>query len=320
LGYCLVPVAFCLTKMKPQLVIILGPTGVGKSEVALIVAEQVEGEIVNADSQLIYCHMDIGTAKPPASVRQEVPHHLIDIIDPDGEFNAARYRELALQVIQKIHARGKKAILCGGTGLYIRALIQGLFVGPAKNTEVRNRLEQEVEEKGVNFIYERLRQVDPDATHWIHPNDRYRIIRALEVFELTGKGISKWQKEHGFRESSVEALKIGLNRDRQDLYALINRRCDEMIARGLVEEVKGLVEKGYSLDLPPLQSVGYRQIGQYLRGELRLDEAISLMKRDTRHLAKRQLTWFRADKEIQWFHPEKEKDKIVTSARKFLGS
>jgi tRNA dimethylallyltransferase len=223
-------------------------------------------------------------------------------------------------VIQEIHARGKKAILCGGTGLYIRALIQGLFVGPAKNTEVRSRLEQEVDEKGVHFIYKRLRQVDPDATHWIHPNDRYRIIRALEVFELTGKGISQWQKEHGFRESAVEALKIGLNRDRQELYGLINRRCDEMIARGLVEEVKGLVEMGYSLDLPPLQSVGYRQIGQYLRGELRLDEAISLIKRDTRHLAKRQLTWFRADKEIQWFHPEKEKDKIVSSAKKFLGS
>jgi tRNA dimethylallyltransferase len=264
--------------------------------------------------------MDIGTAKPPGSVRQEVPHHLIDIVDPDGEFNAALYREAALQVIQEIHARGKKPILCGGTGLYIRALIQGLFVGPAKNTEVRNRLEREVEEKGLNSIYERLRQVDPDATYWIHPNDRYRIIRALEVFELTGKGISQWQKEHGFRENAVDALKIGLNRDRQELYDLINRRCDEMIARGLVREVEGLVEKGYSLDLPPLQSVGYRQIGQYLRGELKLDEAITLMKRDTRHLAKRQLTWFRADKEIQWFHPERDGDRIVLSVKEFLGS
>jgi tRNA dimethylallyltransferase len=306
--------------MKPKLVIILGPTGVGKSEVALVVAPRVEGEIVNADSQLIYRHMDIGTAKPPGSVRQEVPHHLIDIVDPDGEFNAALYREAALQVIQEIHARGKKPILCGGTGLYIRALIQGLFVGPAKNTEVRNRLEREVEEKGLNSIYERLRQVDPDATYWIHPNDRYRIIRALEVFELTGKGISQWQKEHGFRENAVDALKIGLNRDRQELYDLINRRCDEMIARGLVREVEGLVEKGYSLDLPPLQSVGYRQIGQYLRGELKLDEAITLMKRDTRHLAKRQLTWFRADKEIQWFHPERDGDRIVLSVKEFLGS
>lgn len=306
--------------MKPKLVIILGPTGVGKSEVALIVAAQVDGEIVNADSQLVYRHMDIGTAKPPASVRQEMPHHLIDVIDPAGEFNAARYRELALRAIQEIQARGKKAILCGGTGLYIRALTQGLFVGPAKNPEVRSRLEREVEEKGLNLIYEKLRQVDPAATYWIHPNDRYRIIRALEVFELTGKGISQWQKEHGFRETVFETLKIGLNRNRQELYDLINKRCDEMITRGLVEEVKGLAEKGYSLDLPPLLSVGYRQVSQYLRGELSLDEAIVFMKRETRHLAKRQLTWFRADKEISWFHPEKDRDRIVASVREFLGS
>jgi tRNA dimethylallyltransferase len=306
--------------MKPKLVIILGPTGVGKSEVAVDVASQVDGEIINADSQLVYRHMDIGTAKPPASVRQKIPHHLIDVVDPDGEFDAALYRESALKVSQEIQARGKRAILCGGTGLYIRALTQGLFVGPSKNLEVRKRLEQEADEKGLNFIYERLRQVDLDATHWIHPNDRYRIIRALEVFELTGKGISQWQKKHGFRESAFETRKIGLNRDRQELYALINQRCDEMVAKGLMEEVKTLVQRGYGLDLPPLQSVGYRQIGRHLKGEISLEDAVSLMRRDTRRLAKRQLTWFRADKEIDWFHPEKERDKIVASVKKFLGS
>ncbi|HEY3305976.1 MAG TPA: tRNA (adenosine(37)-N6)-dimethylallyltransferase MiaA [Candidatus Binatia bacterium] len=292
--------------MKPKLVVILGPTGVGKSEVAVDIALKVDGEVVNADSQLVNRHMDIGTAKPAVSIRRKVPHHLIDIVDPDGEFNAALYRELALKAIQEISARGKKAIVCGGTGLYLRALIQGLFVGPGKNPEIRKRLEEEAEKKGLSVLYERLREVDPEATRWIHPNDRYRIIRAVEVFQITGKGISLWQKEHGFTDREFEVLKIGLNRERQELYDQINRRCDEMIARGLVEEVKGLVEKGYSLDLPALQSVGYRQIGLYLRGQLSLDEAVTLVKRDTRHLAKRQLTWFRSDKEIRWFRPEEE--------------
>lgn len=306
--------------MKPKLAIVLGATGVGKSEVAIDLALRVDGEIINADSQLVYRHMDIGTAKPPLSVRQTVSHHLIDVVDPDGEFNAAVYRELALETVQQIQARGKKPVLCGGTGLYMRVLTQGLFVGPAKDPEVRNRLEQEAREKGNSFVYERLRRVDPDATHWIHPNDRYRIIRALEVFELTGKGISHWQKEHGFKESAFETLKIGLDRDRKELYDRINQRCDEMMARGLVDEVKGLVNKRYSLDLPPLQSVGYRQIGQYLRGELNLEKAVSLMKRDTRRLAKRQLTWFRADKEIQWFHPERERNKLLGVAGRFFGN
>ena len=290
--------------MKPKLLVILGPTGTGKSEVAIDVALQVDGEVINADSQLVYRHMDIGTAKPPASVRQKVAHHLIDVVDPDGEFNAALYRELALKVIQDITARRKKAIVCGGTGLYMRALTQGLFVGPAKNPEVRKRLEEEARERGSDFLYQRLRQVDPDATDRIHPNDRYRIIRALEVFELTGKGISRWQKEHGFKESAFEVLKIGLNREREELYALINRRCDEMIGRGL--------------DLPALQSVGYRQTGLYLRGRVALDEAVALMKRDTRHLAKRQLTWFRADKEIRWFHPERDRKQILDSVKEFF--
>ncbi|MBI3000668.1 MAG: tRNA (adenosine(37)-N6)-dimethylallyltransferase MiaA [Deltaproteobacteria bacterium] len=306
--------------MKPRVVIILGPTGVGKSEVAIDVALRVEGEVINADSQLVYRHMDIGTAKPPASVRQKVAHHLIDIVDPDGEFNAALYRELALKVIQDVIARRKKAIVCGGTGLYMRALTQGLFVGPAKNPEVRKRLEEEARERGSEFLYERLRQVDPDATDRIHPNDRYRIVRALEIFELTGKGISRWQKEHGFRESAFEVLKIGLNREREELYALINRRCDEMIGRGLVDEVNGLVERGYGLDLPALQSVGYRQIGLYLRGRVALDEAVALIKRDTRHLAKRQLTWFRGDKEIRWFHPERDRKQILDSVKEYFAS
>jgi tRNA dimethylallyltransferase len=303
--------------MKPKLIVILGPTGVGKSAVAVDIALKVGGEVVNADSQLVYRHMDIGTAKPTVSTRRKVPHHLIDIVDPDGEFNAALYRDLALKTVQEISARGKGAIVCGGTGLYLRALIQGLFVGPGKNADVRKRLEEEAQNKGSSVLYERLREVDPEATRRIHPNDRYRIVRALEVFELTGKGISLWQQAHSFGENAFEVLKIGLNRDRQELYDLINRRCDDMIARGFVEEVKRLEERGYSLNLPALQSVGYRQIGLYLRGQLSLDEAAILIKRDTRHLAKRQLTWFRADKKIEWFHPEREREKVLQAVQSF---
>ena len=304
--------------MKPKLLIVLGPTGVGKSAVAVDIALGRGGEVVNADSQLVYRHMDIGTAKPPAAIREKIRHHLIDIVDPDGEFNAALYRELALKAIEDITARGKKALVCGGTGLYLRALLQGIFVGPGKSPEVRARLEAEADEKGVSALHDRLREVDPDATAWIHPNDRYRIVRALEVFELTGKGISRWQKEHGFKETDFRMLKIGLNRERKELYDLINRRADQMIAGGLVEEVKGLIEKGYGLDLPALHSVGYRQVGLYLQGQLGLDEALALIKRDTRHLAKRQLTWFRADKEIRWFHPETERKRIEDVVDQFL--
>lgn len=304
--------------MKPKLVVILGPTGVGKSEVAIDVAREVGGEVVNADSQLVYRYMEIGTAKPSAVARKGVAHHLIDVVDPDDDFNAARYRELALKAIADIGARGKNAIVCGGSGLYLRALLQGIFVGPGKNAALRNRLEEEVDALGLDALHERLRRIDPDAAARIHPNDRHRIVRALEVYEATGKPISGWQTEHGFKESEFYVLKIGLNRERSELYELIDRRTDEMIAAGLVEEVKGLMERGYSLDLPALQSIGYRQIGLYVRGELTLEEAIALIKRDSHHLAKRQLTWFRADKEIQWFDPENDGTKIKWAVKEFF--
>ena len=304
-------------KMKPKLVIILGPTGVGKSEVAIDVALGVGGEIINADSQQVYRAMDIGTGKPTLEKRRKLPHHLIDIVDPDEEFNVALFREKALKSAEAIWSQGKKVVVCGGTGLYIKALTHGLFVGPAKNPEIRKRLEQEAGENGLETLYLRLGRVDPDALPSIHPNDRYRIIRALEVFEMTGKRMSQWQREHGFKESPFEILKIGLNREREDLYGLINRRCEEMVANGFVQEVRGLVDRGYRLDLKPMQSVGYRHMGLYLSGVMGLEEAVSLMQRDTRHLAKRQLTWFRADKEIRWFHPERDKKEILDTARGF---
>jgi tRNA dimethylallyltransferase len=304
--------------MKPKLVVILGPTGVGKSEIAVDAALAVGGEVVNADSQLVYRGMNIGTAKPSETARQGVAHHLIDVVGPNEDFHAARYRELALRAIDEIRARGKNPIICGGSGLYLRALLHGIFLGPAKNAAIRARLEEEAEACGLKALHERLQRLDPRAAAKIHPNDRHRIVRALEVFEVTGKPISDWQTEHGFKESAFYVLKVGLNRDRSELYRLIDERTDEMIAAGLLSEVEGLAASGYGLDLPALQSIGYRQIGLHLRGELTLDHAIALIKRDSHHLARRQLTWFRADKEIRWFDAEKDREKITTAIKEFI--
>jgi tRNA dimethylallyltransferase len=220
--------------------------------------------------------------------------------------------------VRDIHARGKNTLVCGGTGLYIKALLHGLFVGPGRDEQMRLRLEREAQEQGLRSLYRRLKEFDPQSAASIHPNDRHRIIRALEVLELTGKELSRWQSEHGFRESAYETLKIGLDREREGLYALINRRCEEMFALGLVDEVRQLVARGYALDLKPLQSIGYRHAGLYLRGEKSREEALDLMRRDTRKLAKRQLTWFRADKEIHWFHPEKDREQIIKAVASFF--
>jgi tRNA dimethylallyltransferase len=304
--------------VKPKLVIILGPTAVGKSDVALRLAESENGEIVNADSQQVYRHMDIGTGKPSKADRERVPHHLIDIVAPNEEFNAALFRRLATDSIRQIHAREGKVIVCGGTGLYLRALTHGLFEGPGQDPDVRNALEQEIVNSGLGILYERLEKIDPTVGATIHRNDRQRIIRALEVYQLTGRPLSAWQKEHGFQEDPFDILKIGLLRERAELYDLINLRSERIIEDGLLEEVRGLVKRGFDLDLKPLRSVGYRQMGQVLRGTQSMDDAVEEMKQETRRLAKRQLTWFRRDKEIRWFHPEKQYQKIVLAVATFL--
>ncbi len=290
----------------------------GKSEVAIDVALAVHGEIINADSLQVYRYLDVGTGKPSPEQRQKVPHHLMDLVDPDEDFNVSLFRDCALKAEENIRSRGKSTVVCGGTGLYIKALVHGLFVGPGRIAEVRKGLEEEMEKEGVEILYGRLKQVDPDGAAKIHPHDRQRILRGLEVYGHTGTEISRWQGSHGFRENPFDTFKVGLNRDRQELYGFIERRCEEMMAKGLVAEVEGLVSRGYGLDLKPLQSVGYRHVGLHLLGEMSFDKALPLMKRDTRRLAKRQLTWFRADQEIHWFHPEKEKKEIIEGARRFL--
>ena len=304
--------------MKPKLVVITGPTAVGKSDLALELAGAIDAEIINADSQQIYRHMNIGTGKPSREARETIPHHLVDLVNPDEEFNVSMFRQAALNAASDIGSRRKHVIVCGGTGLYIKVLTRGLFVGPPRNPAVREKIRTESEKKGLGFVYERLRRVDPASASWIHPNDRHRLTRALEVYELTGKPISQWQKEHAFGERAFETFIAGLDRGRSELYNLINGRCERMIDEGLIEEVRSLMEKGYSLSLKPLQSVGYRHVGLYLRDTMTLGAAVELMKRDTRRLAKRQLTWFRGDREIHWFHPDVNKEDVKQAVRKFL--
>ena len=305
--------------MKPKLIVVLGPTAVGKSATALDLATRFNAEIISADSQQVYRQMDIGTAKPTKAHREKVAHHLIDIVDPDEEFNAAMFRRLAAESAGQISARKKNVIICGGTGLYLKALTRGLFVGPGRDTRIRQALESEMREQGIGALHRRLGKLDPGSLARIHANDRQRIIRALEVYQLSGRTISEWQKEHAFGEAAFELLKIGINRPRPGLYDLIDHRCDRMIQAGLVDEVRELLAKGYAPELKSMQSVGYRHAGLIIRGEMALDDAVALMKRDTRHLAKRQLTWFRGDQEIRWFHPEADRQKIEAIVGDFLG-
>ena len=290
--------------MKPKIVVILGPTAVGKSDLALELAGQLNGEIVNADSQQVYRFMDIGTGKPTMAERERVRHHLIDVVKPDQEFNAAMFRHLAGEVIYQIHERKRNPMVCGGTGLYLRALTRGLFEGPAQDVIFRSELEKEIAQSGLDSVYRRLAEIDPTVTSTIHPNDRSRTVRALEVYQLTGKPISQWQNEHRFQEDSFAVLKVGLTLDRAELYERINRRSAAMVEAGFLDEVRGLAARGYSLDLKPLRSVGYVQMEKVVRGALTIDAALEEMQQETRHLAKRQLTWFRGDKEVRWFHPK----------------
>jgi len=297
-----------MSRERPRVIAVMGPTAVGKSGLVLQLAKDLGAEIVNADSVQVYRFMDIGTAKPTADQRAEVVHHLLDIVDPDEDFDARRYSELAREVIDELAAQNKIAIVVGGTGLYLKAIFHGLFPGASSNTHVRERLRRQAEKVGGAELYLRLSEVDPDTANRLHPNDLFRILRALEVWECTGKPMSVLQKKHGFKERPFSTLKIGLGCPRSELYDNINKRADEMMILGLLEEVKGLITKGYGPHLKSMQALGYRHMIQHLLAGVEIAEAVRKMKRDTRHYAKRQLTWFRRDQEITWFHPKEVKD------------
>lgn len=289
---------------KQRLIIIVGPTASGKTGLSLALAEAFRGEIINADSMQVYKLLDIGTAKPSPAERKRVPHHVIDMVYPDEPYNAARYRADAAAAIDEICGREKTAFIVGGTGLYIKALLGGIFPGPSGHEDVRQSLRADIEEKGVRHLFEELKNVDPGAAERIHPHDSVRIIRALEIFRLTGVPISEYQSSHGFRESPYNYLEIGLAPDRDELYRRIDSRAREMFEKGLIEEVERLLAIGYSEDLKPMQSLGYRHVIRYLRGEYGFEEMLTIMARDTRHYAKRQFTWFRRDPEVNWYRPE----------------
>ncbi len=294
--------------IKPKIIVICGPTGVGKTAVAIEIAKAFNGEIVSADSMQIYRYMDIGTAKPTPYEQACIPHHMIDIVDPDEPFDAAQFEKTAHEVIRKLHERGITPFVVGGTGLYIKALVHGLFRARPADSNVRIRLKEAAKVHGTRFLHKHLSKCDPDAAEKIHPNDTYRIIRALEIYEVTGKTISKHHHEHKFKETFFKVLKIGLHSDRKILYDRINRRVDAMIDEGLLDEVKGLLGMGYSAKLKSMQSIGYRHMVNFIQGRISWEEALRTLKRDTRRYAKRQLTWFKADSEIVWSEPDRLKD------------
>jgi len=290
---------------------------VGKTEVAIEVAERLDGEIISADSRQVYRYLDIGTAKPTPQQRERIPQHLIDIVDPKEQFTAVDYGNLARKTIQEVFKREKTPIVCGGTGLYLRALTEGFFDGPPADAEIRVQMEKTADEEGVGALHRQLLQVDPEAAERIHPHDKKRIIRALEVFQICGKPLSLLQQEGEYPPKEYQFTKVGLIQRREELYKKIEKRVDNMIREGLLEEVKSLVERGYDRELVPLKTVGYKEMFEHLEEKYTLKRAIELVKRNTRRYAKRQLTWFRKDKEIHWFEIEVPKliDKIVEEYR-----
>ncbi len=285
-----------------KLITLVGPTAVGKSDVAFHLAKAIDGEIVSADSMQVYRGMDIGTAKPSSEERTEVKHHLIGIAEPSEAFSVALYQKLAREAVSLICEKGKWPLLVGGSGLYIRAVIDPLEFPPEEETAsgVRPRLEKRADLEGSTALYEELKRSDPEAAEFIHPNNTRRVIRALEVIETTGRPFSEFHRDWQNRESLYQLEMYGLTMERTRLYAKINARVDQQIERGLVAEVKGLVERGYGGFLTSSQALGYKEIVDYLKGDIGLNEAIDLIKRRTRRFARRQLTWFRADSRVIW--------------------
>lgn len=291
--------------MKKPLIILTGPTAVGKTKLSIELAKTVNGEIISADSMQVYKHMDIGSAKIKKEEMCGVPHYLIDVLEPDEEFHVVRFQEMAKQAMEEIYAKGKVPILTGGTGFYIQAVVKDIdFSKESEKSPVRKELEKLAEEKGCKYLHEKLQQVDPKSAEKIHANNVKRVIRALEYFELTGKPISLHNEEEAAKESPYNVAYFVLNDVRERLYERIDARVDAMLQEGLVEEVSGLAKKGYTKDMVSMQGLGYKEILSYLDGSYTFDEAVYILKRDTRHFAKRQITWFKREKDIIWVNKQ----------------
>jgi len=280
--------------MNP-LIILAGPTAVGKTELSLKLAQRINGEIISADSMQVYKRMDIGTAKPSREEQGRVPHHLIDLVEPDQDFSVADYKKYFESAVASIYAKGKLPLMTGGTGLYIRACIQAYNLEPGEPLpDLRQELKEQAERFGPDYIHQKLAKVDPQAAAKIHHNDLRRVIRALEVYQSTGLPISELQQKRSAR-FKYNVIYLFLNREREELYRRIELRVEQMINAGLIEEVRSLLESGFSPNLKSMQSLGYKQLCRYLQGTVSLEEAVASIKQETRHYAKRQLTWFRRE-------------------------
>ncbi|OGM90506.1 tRNA (adenosine(37)-N6)-dimethylallyltransferase MiaA [Candidatus Wolfebacteria bacterium RIFCSPLOWO2_01_FULL_38_11] len=299
---------------KPKIIVIVGPTTSGKSHLAVKISRKFKGEIISADSRQVYKGMDIGTAKPTKAEIQSIPHHLIDIKNPNQNYTLAEYKKDCLKKIKKILQRNNLPIIVGGTGLYIKAVVDNLDIPPASpNSQLRKKLEKELKEKGLPHLYEKLISLDPEAAYIIDKNNPRRIIRALEITIITNKPFSLQRKQG---QPLFNALKIGINLPKEKLKNKIRKRTGQMIKNGLVNEVEALIKK-YNPSLTVFDAIGYREIINYLNGKITLSEAVELIKRSTWRYAKRQMTWFRKDKEIIWASNEKE---ALILAKKFLGN
>lgn len=291
-------------KKKP-LIILTGPTAVGKTKASIGLAKAVDGEIISADSMQVYQHMDIGSAKIKPEEMEGIPHHLIDVLEPDDEFHVVKFQQLAKKAMREIWERGHIPIVTGGTGFYIQALLYDIdFDENEKEDACRKELEAYAKEHGAEALHEKLAFVDPASAEMIHPNNIKRVIRALEFYEQTGKRISEHNETQRQRESPYAFAYFVLTDDRAHLYERINRRVDQMIEEGLVNEVQALKDKGYTKQLVSMQGLGYKEILDYLDGNCTLEEAIYTIKRDTRHFAKRQLTWFKRERDVIWINKQ----------------
>lgn len=287
--------------MNAPLIILTGPTAVGKTELSIRLAKALDGEIISADSMQVYRHMDIGSAKITEEEMDGVPHHLIDVLNPEEEFNVVRFQAMAKEAMAGIHARGRVPIVTGGTGFYIQALLYDIdFTETAQDDSLRAQLEELAAQKGASYLHQMLKEVDEKAAEQIHENNLKRVIRAIEYYRQTGERISEHNERESQRKSPYNFLYYVLTMDRSLLYERIDRRVDLMLSQGLLEEVQALQSMGCTRQMVSMQGLGYKEMLDYLEGRLTYDEAVYILKRDTRHFAKRQLTWFKRERDVRW--------------------
>jgi len=290
--------------VKPKILVIVGPTASGKKKIALEAAELFDGEIISADSRKVYRYLDIGTSKPSDEARKRIPHHLIDIVNPDDQFSCGEWVLRASEAAQDILDRGKIPVISGGTGFYIKAFMEGLTAGISPDPEVREALKKELEEQGPVVLYQKLLKIDSRRAAELHENDSFRIARALEIYYTTGKTFTESRENDILKGGEYDYFTIGIAKKRNELYRCIDRRVDDMVSSGLLDELKSVLNMGYSRDLIALDTVGYKEWFPFLDGELSFEKCLERVKRNSRRYAKRQMTWFRARKEINWVDPD----------------